>query len=119
MIIWRLRAIILLLSVLLTGFTAIGMAMMPVAMPTAMVGDDASHMHHDGGSRQDGGQHDGGADCLYCHLAKATDLPTTVKPATVYRRLLPRFAAVELASCHVPAWVTPCQPRAPPRAVAA
>ncbi|SFH47980.1 hypothetical protein SAMN04488020_11652 [Palleronia marisminoris] len=115
----RVRAILLMLTVLVTGITAIGMEMMPISAPAAMSSDAATHADHHGNIPLDYNHHGGSDDCLYCHLAKAADLPSRPTTVEVHRRPLQQVAGGYSASCHLAAWTTPCQPRAPPRRVAA
>jgi hypothetical protein len=119
MVMRRVRAAIVLLTALLTALTAIGMAMMPVLMPSAGVHAEAAmHASDQGDGRpHGGGQHHGSDDCLYCQLAKATDLPARHEPVMVHRRLMPCSAGLVTPSCQPRAWTMPHQPRAPPPAL--
>ncbi len=109
----KLRRVILLLTVVVTAFTAIGMARMPVRAALDVLRSEA--VAETGGHHHDSKQSHGGDECLYCLLAKATDLPAQQEAAKVYRRPLPDTVTVQLESCHLPEWTVPCLPRAPPR----
>lgn len=108
-----------LLIVLVTVITAIGMEMMPIQPAANLVGNAATHANHNSDTSPADGHHDDSNRCLYCHLAKATDLPPKNEVVTIDRRPQPPVAGTQTTSCHLPTLTTPCQPRGPPRSVAA
>ena len=111
------RAAIVLLTVVLTALTAIGMEMMPVSTPPA--GNHARtvmHEGHHGDAQPDDSEHRHGQnDCSYCQLAKATDLPSSPGPVPVQFRLVPGSLGMRATACQLPACPLPRWPRAPPK----
>ncbi len=89
----RVRAILLILTVLVTGITAIGMEMMPISAPAATSRDAATHADHHGKTPLNNNHHGGSDDCPYCHLAQAADLLPSHGTQKVYRRPLQQVAS--------------------------
>lgn len=115
----QLRSILFLLIAVVMGITAVGMELKPVFAPAAVERHAVSHAESHDGPRSDHEHHENSDACLYCHLAKAADLPSRPGTIVVRRQVLELSTSRYAAPCSLEVQRAPWQPRAPPRRIIA